>query len=531
VRLTGTVQLDGAPVANARLTLFDLGTGATLPAKPWAAQRSLRLRGTGELRTDARGAFDLELAQLGRDQLVKVVASADGRTFVTLVGGGGETLEQAPSASTGYTLAQAGSTTSLALTAASTAAAKAFEGVLKLALQRSGASQGEALRTAREAAAALEPRLAARPDAALALLESLDERGEVADLDAFRAALSRAGAFDTLHETVRVRLNALAGAFKPPEPDAAPVTAEDFPLLRVAIGADGTLTFTGQQGSLVLGASGYEPTPPRGRRRRPAPQALGPTSFRVLVGLPNDSRGLATYDDQTSLVAWGHQARSFIDPVSGEDHDPGFSGEDAYSVAADPTNGRFFLGRNASVWSCPMPLGGPQAIDQGGDAAAYALAVGTTHLYALGDDRINRYLLADTSQPATRVQVAGIDYVPAGTGHYGLALEDTGASPTLYTGNDEGEVYSLQDGGATHTLLASGLGQLRGLAFSAPNRTLYLASYDRQQVYALHVDTRATATVTLDPPLSPTYRPWGVALSRDGRSLNVSQHVIPPPPP
>jgi dipeptidyl aminopeptidase/acylaminoacyl peptidase len=113
---------------------------------------------------------------------------------------------------------------------------------------------------------------------------------------------------------------------------------------------------------------------------------------------------------------------------------------------------------------------------------------------------------------------------------YGLALEDTGASPTLYTGNEEGEVYSLQDDGATHTLLASGLGEIRGMAFSAPNRTLYLASYDRREVYALQVDTRATATVTLDPPLSPNYHPWGVALSRDGRTLSVTQHQLPPPP-
>lgn len=534
LRLTGSVQRDGAPIPNARLALLDLATGAALAARPWTEARSLRLQGPAELRTDARGAFDLELAAIAPDQLVKAVATADGQTYVALLTASGETLEPAAAPADRYELAEAPSrrlTRHLTLTAASTAVAKAFEGVFKLLLQQAPAAPagalGQALAAAQHAVKALQARLAGQPALAAALVASVGEDGELRDLDGFRAALSRAGAFEALFEAVRARLNALGAAPREARPGLAPVTAEDFPLDRVTISVQGSLAFTGQQAPVQLERGTFEPTPSRRRRASrptPAPPA-GPAFFRVIVGLPDQARGLAAYDDHTLVAAVNQTLWGFTtDPLSGEDYDPGFVGEDAHSVAVDQASGRVFLGRGIGLWSFSMPAPGGTRVAFGG----YALATGRTHLYATIPNRIDRMPITDPNV-RTPVQVNGGPYTTPGTDLYGLALEDTGASPTLYTGNEEGEVYSLQDGGATHTRLASGLGQIRGMAFSAPNRTLYLTSYDRREVYALQVDTRATATVTLDPPLSPNYHPWGVALSRDGATLSVTQYLPPPP--
>ncbi|MEB3195659.1 MAG: hypothetical protein VKP62_00495, partial [Candidatus Sericytochromatia bacterium] len=268
----------------------------------------------------------------------------------------------------------------------------------------------------------------------------------------------------------------------------------------------------------TLGPGGFQPSPSRGggsRAQPTPPPPPGPQVFRLLVGLPGEARGLAAYDETTYVVAIDQRMRSFTSLLAGVDHTLGASGEDCYAVAADPANARVFVGRTNSLWQCPMPHGSgtPQQIITG--LTSCGLAIGRQDLYvsnhdlATSQNSVARISLASTAIVAD-VQVGGAPYNPPGS-HFchGLAIDDATATPTLYLGTLEGEVYSVQDGGATHTILASGLGAVMGMVFSPANRTLYLTSIADDRVYALNVDTLATATVTLDQPFTTNHGPWG----------------------
>jgi hypothetical protein len=545
LRVAGRVWLAGAPVVGARLSLIDLRTGGAIAARPWTAARSLRLQSETAPRTDAAGRFELEVPALAPEQIVKLVASANGKSFVTLFTGRGESLG-APLQAAEAPAPGGASVTTLALdvTTATTAVAIAFQGIAKLVtrIEPAGAAprvggdseaSSHAFRLA--AATAVTPSLLFQRIQQLAaflgpatddtaIIDNVDENGDLADVDAFRSAVARAGIFDRLYQLAQEQLRALAGAPLAGLADTDPVTASDFPLDRVTISSDGQLIVPGHATPLTLGQGSYEPTPSRNRSR--SRRAAEPAPFRLLKGLPGTVRGIAAYDAQTCVVAIDDTMRALTlaTMTFGEDHVVG--GEDSYAVAGDPDHARAFVGRQRSLYKCPMPYGSGSSEQLSSGYPVRALAIGRTHLYTTTDVWLTRVWLTDTNQ-GTHVQVGGAPYAPPGSGHWGLAVDDSGASPTLYVGNMEGQVFAVVDGGATHTLLASDLGDIRGIAYAAPTRTLYLASITAQSVISLDVDTRATATVTLDQPFTPGHGPWGVTLSRDGKTLFVTESQLP----
>ncbi|MEB3195660.1 MAG: hypothetical protein VKP62_00500 [Candidatus Sericytochromatia bacterium] len=219
LRLTGQVRIGKTAVARARLTLFDLATGAALVAKPWNEAPSLRLQAGQALFSDDAGAFDLELPPLAPDQVIKLVASLDGRTFVTLLAPvtaapAGPTRSALPYALTQDPAGNLGA--QVTLSPEDTAVAKTFEGVFKLILLQAPADRsaalGRALSAARQAVAELQGSLSGRSELAAMLLASVGSAGEIVDRDQFRTALARAGAFGTLNRAVQSQLGGLRGA-------------------------------------------------------------------------------------------------------------------------------------------------------------------------------------------------------------------------------------------------------------------------------------------------------------------------------
>jgi hypothetical protein len=250
VRLAGSVVFNNQAVADASLTAVDLATGKAIALKAWSDTPGQGA--TGTQRTDAKGAFNLELPKLGDDQLVKLTATAGSQTYTALFDARGRAVGAAGQQGASYRLAQGQAvsvTIRLKLTPATTAAAKAFEGALKLTFQlpkdAQQAERDRALAAAEQAAQEVEAALAARPELADGLVVSVGADGEVRDLDAFRSTIAKLGVFDKVFEAVKDRLLAVTAQKLTAEGELAPITAEDFPLDRVRISQGGGLSFTG----------------------------------------------------------------------------------------------------------------------------------------------------------------------------------------------------------------------------------------------------------------------------------------------
>jgi hypothetical protein len=285
VRLTGVVLFNDTPVTDATLTATDLVTGQPVALTPWSeAPQARRLLST--LRTDAKGVFNLEAPTLTEGQIIKLVATKGSQTFTALFNDKGQAVGGSEATSASYRLQQGTAvsvTIRLRLTAASTAASQAFEGVLRLTFQlpaeKSAERRAAALEAARQAALALEEALAKKPEVAGRLVSSLNSTGEVKSMEAFRTAVTNLGQFSALFKLVQAELRALSLETLTAPANFAPILARQFPLEDVVISPSGFLGFSGQQGPIVLAGqvqSNFVPTPPRGGGGRQAPVELPP---------------------------------------------------------------------------------------------------------------------------------------------------------------------------------------------------------------------------------------------------------------
>jgi hypothetical protein len=267
-RLKGTVLLNDAPVPNAHMRAFDLATGRELVLVPYSETGAPRPAAPTRTLADGQGAFDYELPIIRADQVIKVVAEWDGRALVGLVDGTGRTVGAAPEASL-LRLAQAGAATlqltiNLRLTAATTSAAKSFEGVLKTTFQLRGTSAATSLEAAMKAAAAaieaLERALARQTDTQDRIAIALDDRGEFDPTASFQTLLNGVGMVDPLLDQVEALLGQFAETQQkeapPKNPNLDAITQEDFPLGRIKITLDGSFSYTDEDGKTTTGTFG-----------------------------------------------------------------------------------------------------------------------------------------------------------------------------------------------------------------------------------------------------------------------------------
>lgn len=82
--VNGQVMFQGAPLANAQLKVLDAMTDEPAP---------VIAPGGGNLVTDADGRFHFQLTGIAPGQVVRVVASADGKTLSTLISGDGQSID------------------------------------------------------------------------------------------------------------------------------------------------------------------------------------------------------------------------------------------------------------------------------------------------------------------------------------------------------------------------------------------------------------------------------------------------------
>jgi hypothetical protein len=297
IRLQGVALVNDAPLANARLTAFDLATGRPLPLIAAGGQNLIAAGGQNliaaggqnyavaqapEAGTDVGGRFDCALAGLTPGQVVKVVATANGRTLVAVFDGSGNAIGAEASA---YRLTQAAGAlvVRLRLTLASTAASKAFEGAIKLQFQRTDSPEAitQVLAAARRTLGTLEQAIARKPELATRLADLVGANGEIAQTRAFTEVVAALGVVDAVAQDIKDTLRTLGTATEATVTgDLDKVTAEDFPIGTVTITEGGTYTYTDGQGEAVDGALAtgrFEPTetpaPTAGTSETPAPSA------------------------------------------------------------------------------------------------------------------------------------------------------------------------------------------------------------------------------------------------------------------
>jgi hypothetical protein len=178
----------------------------------------------------------------------------------------------------------------LKLTLASTAAAKTFEGTLKLQFQRPDTQDGitKVIGAANMTVKILEQAIAKRPELAARIADIVGANGEIAQTAAFTEVIASLGVLDEVATFVKDTLKTLGAAAQTTVTGTLDrVTAEDFPVGQVTLTEDGTFSYTDTQGQTVTGAlvtGGFlptgeaptaTPTPAGGSEPAPAPVTTG----------------------------------------------------------------------------------------------------------------------------------------------------------------------------------------------------------------------------------------------------------------
>ncbi|MEB3327947.1 MAG: hypothetical protein VKQ33_01805 [Candidatus Sericytochromatia bacterium] len=180
-------------------------------------------------------------------------------------------------------------------------------------------------------------------------------------------------------------------------------------------------------------------------------------------------------------------------------------GGDVGAVAVDRAANRLYVGADyasTSYWQEGVATGTWGT----GDVHPGAFASGTLYAFGLFSPSVFTFSPADLAS-SHLLMVDNSPWLVPGDMVYGLTVDTTpGATPTVYVSNDQGQIYAAQDGAATHTLIATGLGSLRGLALDAAGSKLYAASWDHRRVVA--IDLASTSTIT-EVPIYPALQPGG----------------------
>jgi hypothetical protein len=279
-RLQGVVEFNGGPVVGATMRAFDLATGREVPLIAAGGQnliaaggQNLIAAGGQNLLTDAAGRFDYALPTTSAAQLVKLVAQREGVTLVSLFDGAGNVVGDPPAL--GYRLKQGNVafTVKVKLTAATTAAAKSFEGAFKLQFQLKEPATQAGLEglfaRVNRAVKAIEQAFAKQPALAREVAAAVNASGELPDNAAFQAVIDKAGLLDQLLDEVKGALESFTQTGGQQEQKAGldAISSEDFPLGRVELATTGEFTYTDPDGTVVTGTVENsnlvpEPTPP-----------------------------------------------------------------------------------------------------------------------------------------------------------------------------------------------------------------------------------------------------------------------------
>ncbi|MEB3223457.1 MAG: hypothetical protein VKS61_15395, partial [Candidatus Sericytochromatia bacterium] len=548
-RLTGSVVFNDAPVADATLTAIDLATGQALTLRAWSDAGN---GATGTQRTDAKGAFDLELPKLADDQLVKLVAVSGSQTYTALFDARGRAVGAAGAQGASYKLAQGQAvsiTIRLKLTAATTAAAKAFEGALKLTFQlpreAREAERAAALAAAEAAAKEVEAALAAKPELASDLVVSVGADGEVKELDGFRSAMAKLGVFDKVFEAVQGRLVAVTAQQLTAEGTLDAITAEDFPLDRVTIREDGGFSFTGGSVASLGGSvtSNYVPTPERKRSRgeEAAPAAappVAPADSPVTMSIVSPM-GLTVYGDLSAVDS----ARSYYTLAApyASDGDLYLFDQAGDLVATADLGAQVFptglgaLPASTTIMVSSQAAPGIRRFRRTGagtyteeasgsvEVAAYGGVVANGRYWAFSGTTIRSWPLSGDLSASETVQFNGRDLSIAsdmsGENGYALAVQADGGSTHIYWIDPNKNLYR-HDTYATGTVAEriytfSGPGADRYGGVAAAGSTLYAAAGG--SVYRITNPRAASSAIDPDPIASYTGNfPFGGAQARAG---------------
>ncbi|MEB3197903.1 MAG: hypothetical protein VKP62_11940 [Candidatus Sericytochromatia bacterium] len=554
VRVQGYVTRQGQRVAGAALSAYDLATGQSLPLRHGETPAHDAVA-TGSLRADAEGNFDLLLTPLRPEGVVKLVARAEDHTWVALLASPSSPADRGLNR---YRLRQAATPApplQLVLSPASTAAAMAFDGLLKLRLAGppplGAAGLTALLGLVEQAQREIDQALARRAPLAPALLTGLSDQGELTDPQPLRAALAQLGSFDGLSRRLRDELARLSEAPIALATGLAPITAADFPLDPPDIDADGTLRFGLLPRAIALQgpAGAWVPTLRSGGSRASTPRPTRPSRFqlvdmnRAATSPPEVSRWYAeAYDNRYMLLAYSTELRVFdtwtgtlrATPVATSDVGNGF-----YGVTREPGSSAVLLADvttlqrgspvdadlNAFTW---QPYATPGMVIGGMRRFGADLYLATQR----GAGSVTPWppnLVRLTAGPATQAVVVGpasSERLPGASNTYDLALDTRPGQSGLWVLAQVNQglqsIWRVETANVpTSTILLANIPNGRSMFYDRERHRLYLTFGQlgaSTTVWAIDPDSGATSELSWDN--GPAVRPvGGLALSPDGDVL------------
>jgi hypothetical protein len=389
---------------------------------------------------------------------------------------------------------------------ATTAGATAFDGVLRLtymlSLEIGSEPRAAILNALNQSVQRMHAAFAREPGVAALLLASTNAQGDVTNPGGFRQALSQTGVFSLIQNALQEALRGISQLeLGPPPAEFAPISGADFPTMDVVISPRGWLGFPGQEQPIqlpVTGGGSFTVTPSRGGGGGAPPVA--PETVRVfnLTHVPDSQqvRGMA-------------YIRGLSTPALGLVR--GSGGVTLFQLPDGPDT--------AAPWALPTWLRGMAQTQNPASTTVYISggpSSNSNNIVALeptASPTISTPVITGSSASQIRAIAAGTQLVywalnkvsapifwfsqsdPHGAsgaievGSSPLQLdkpqafavdESGGATPTLFIGTVDGNVYQVQDGVSSATL-ATGLGDIYGLAYATPH--LYVSSENQNKVW------------------------------------------------
>ncbi|MEB3285776.1 MAG: hypothetical protein VKN33_10865 [Candidatus Sericytochromatia bacterium] len=545
-------EINGKPVTAGLLTVYDLATGEPIPLQATTSERKLRRLFTDFRGSEGRFRFRIPDSSDGQSdepsvtRALKLVVTGPTGTLCAII-------PETPSSA----LAPISRTGDIVLNPPSTVASQSFEGIIKLTFRlppdEASLKRAELFSAMLQASTRAETALSKRPSALRPLLESIDITGNTKKPDAFRQSVQDLQIFSELFEAIRGHLLDISTrSLLSPQPKLSPIQAHEFPLDEVIISSSGLLGFSGQRAPIQLGQQGashsFVPTPPRGggggnASVTPPPAVRTPKVFEL------DNPILYVYDlaflrgRNEIAVARRNPMMTLLRLSDESETDVGFGLGDIWTVSqmqagsetlcvgtdggADQGNIYSFApNTNATA---PLSTFGPRPYRLlNGLHPLHVLEAGKHEIYVRSPanasvNSIER-IAPNTGLSQGEVTENGTTWLVNNVTAIALHEPESGASPTLFVGTEQGEVFMQQDGGASFTISSNVGGAITGLTFATPS--LYAAIGSLNKVISLQpvASSSLAGQVLLDANdaiLSHLDNPRGLTTDDDAQYLYV----------
>ncbi|MEB3195594.1 MAG: hypothetical protein VKP62_00165 [Candidatus Sericytochromatia bacterium] len=315
LRLQGQVLHQGQAVRGAQLQAFDLATERVVPVMAME---------TTTWFTDDQGRFSLELLTRSPHQVFKLMAVGEGRAYVTLCDGRGQSLSSdVATRNARFQLAQWPLAAPVRLTPASTLLAQVLEGPLQLQFRlpdtQRDVAVAQSLDATRLLVDQLEVGLGANPMLAERLVRNVDTQGRARTRETLVAplvSLDLLTAVNDLTNLVVRTFNRQTDPFVPQvsrEAGLAPLSPEAFPLGTFNLSEDGNFSYVDANGQAIDGVLTLEAL-----SEEPLPSSAPPSGPTGALASPEPAPGFIPGSESFASATLAIQDGSLRNPTASE---------------------------------------------------------------------------------------------------------------------------------------------------------------------------------------------------------------------